>query len=344
MVGANAAQQISRTIAAKSMRKLEDGPVGGSPLRFGDDIIGYAIDAPTPADGPWNIARIWDLSLAQTAYQIAHKGRVWLPGVGEHEAISLGMSTVGKIATIGPVHRDINGDTSQGGIRGPFDIMRLTSLSAPTYPVLWSHDADRERCLEFEADSEGIIRKAKTRAEDKAVREKADKIWATASHNHFNADFQFNSQSTAMQFTKKRTIGGNAWPSIKLKTPDQEKALVVWGNTSLGLLLHWWHSNKQQSGRGRIGVFSLKTLPILDVTCLSAQQLASASQIYNAMKEREFRPFNEIDHDPARAELDSRFAIEVIGMSAVMAASGGPLALLREKLAKEPSIRGGKDA
>jgi len=119
---------------------------------------------------------------------------------------------------------------------------------------------------------------------------------------------------------------------------------VAWGNTSLGLLLHWWHSKKQQSGRGNIGVSALKTLPVLDVTSLSAKQLASAVRIFGAMKGREFRPVNEIDHDPARAELDHQFAIEVIEMPANMAASGGPLALLREKLAREPSIRGGKDA
>lgn len=58
------------------------------------------------------------------------------------------------------------------------------------------------------------------------------------------------SQSTGMQFTPRPTIGGRAWLSIKLPSVELEKALVLWANTSLGLLLRWWHSNKQQSGRG----------------------------------------------------------------------------------------------
>jgi hypothetical protein len=66
-----------------------------------------------------------------------------------------------------------------------------------------------------------------------------------------------------MQFTARKTIGGRAWLSIKLATVEQEKALVLWGNTSLGLLMRWWHSNKQQSGRGSIGKQALHTLPIL---------------------------------------------------------------------------------
>src|ERR1039458_3844000 len=49
-----------------------------------------------------------------------------------------------------------------------------------------------------------------------------------------------------------RRIGGRAWTSVKLKSAKQEKALVEWGNTSMGLLLHWYHANKQQSGRGNV--------------------------------------------------------------------------------------------
>jgi hypothetical protein len=72
-----------------------------------------------------------------------------------------------------------------------------------------------------------------------------------------------------MQCTPEKTIGGRAWLSIKLKNKAQEKALAVWGNTTLGLLLYWWHANKQQSGRGSIGKAALQGLPMLDVTALT---------------------------------------------------------------------------
>jgi hypothetical protein len=47
------------------------------------------------------------------------------------------------------------------------------------------------------------------------------------------------------------------------------------------MLLRWWHSNKQQSGRGRITKSALQTLPILDVSALSAKQLAEAVRIFD---------------------------------------------------------------
>jgi hypothetical protein len=196
--------------------------------------------------------------------------------------------------------------------------------------------------MEFEADSEGIIRQGKDSAEDKFAQEKANRIWEISSHCHFNRDFQFNSQSTSMQFTSRKTIGGRAWPSIKLSNIEQEKALVLWANSSFGLLLHWWHANKQQAGRGSIGVSALASLPVLDVTKLSKEKLDKAVTIFEDLKHRELRPVNEIARDPVRAELDTRLAIEILGCPPEMVAPDGPLALLRQKLALEPSIAGSR--
>jgi SAM-dependent methyltransferase len=341
MTGSSAAVQI-RKLKEGRLRKLEDGPVGGSMFHFGDDIIGYAIDAALPEKGPWNLARIKDGVLAQAAYQIANCGLVWLPSMTKNSAISVYITTVSKIGQVGPVHRDINGNTTDGGIRGPFQIEALTTAAAPTYPVLWSHDADRERCIEFEADSEGVIRQGASSAEDINVKNKADRIWATASHCHFNADFRFNSQSTAMQFTRRLTIGGSAWPSINLASTDQEKVLTLWGNSSLGLLLHWWHSNKQQAGRGRIGVSALTSMPVLDVTKLSEEAISKAVAIFDDMKNRELRPINEISKDTVRQEIDVRLATEVLGFPPELTAPDGPITLLKQKLALEPSITGSK--
>lgn len=232
--GSSAAIQIRRLQETK-LRKLEDGPVGGSLFHFGDDVVGYAMDAPLPEKGPWNLARIKDGALAQVAYQMTDCGSIWLPGTAKKNAIPVSISTVSGIGKVGPYHMDINGDTPDGRIRGPFKIEAIKTKAAPTYPVLWTHDATHERCMEFEADSEGILRQGENSTEDKFAQEKANVLWATASHCHFNRDFRFNSQSTAMQFSSKKTIGGRAWPSITLSSVEQEKVLTLWGNSTFGL-------------------------------------------------------------------------------------------------------------
>jgi len=129
---------------------------------------------------------------------------------------------------------------------------------------------------------------------------------------------------------------------VKLASLEQEKALVLWGNTSLGLLLHWWHANRQQSGRGRGGKLALQTPPIIDVTALGSKQLSAAVKLFDAMSGQQLLPVHEIDTDPIRKELDEKFALEVLGLTESILKPGGPLEMIRMKLGREPSIRGQK--
>jgi len=342
LLGASAARLIRQLKATAQIRSIEDGPFGGTLLHFGDDVIGQVVEAPTSGDGGCTLARIADIALAQTAHQIISNHRVWLPGMTEAEAIALPMTTVGSIGKIGPYHADINGATAKGGMRGPFDIEAAKPGNASTYPVLWSHDAENQSTMVFEADSEGVPKTAKKAADKAVIDQKVAEIHATASHCHFNRDFRFNSQSTSMQFTHRRTIGGRAWISIRLSSAEQEKALVLWANTSFGLLLHWYCANKQQSGRGSVGVLPLQHFPIVDVTAFQPAQLKAAAKLFDAMKDKALLPLHDIDKDPVRKELDEEFARAVLGAAPDLAASGGALELLRMKLAREPSIRGHK--
>ena len=49
-----------------------------------------------------------------------------------------------------------------------------------------------------------------------------------------------------------------------------------------------------------------------------------------------------MDEDPARAELDRRLVVDVLQMPGWLCEPGGPVDLLRRKLAREPQIHGGK--
>jgi hypothetical protein len=230
MAGANTASRIRQLIKGGSLRKLENDPIGGSPVILGNELIGHAIDAPIAAG--WNLARVRDFALAQAAYWLT-QGTLRLPTMPRPSALPMPITTIGKLGTIGPYHADINGRTASGGIRGPFDKHPVPPASAPTYPVFWEHVAERERVMVFEADAECIPRSGKDEDEQELIDKKIGTLWYTASHCHFNRDFRFNSQSTAMQFSRRRSMGGRAWLSIKLTTAAREKALVLWGNSTL---------------------------------------------------------------------------------------------------------------
>jgi hypothetical protein len=319
-------------------RRLEDGPVGGTTIRIGDDLVGTMLDAPLPAEGPWLLSRISDVSVAQSAYQLASCSQLWLPG--EATATAVPMCRLANLAEIGPLHRDINGVENRGEVlRGPFDILPVSPGQEPTYPALWNHDADAERTLIVGPDTQAIIRQGRSPTEEAVLRVKAERIWNTAGRCHFNYDFRFNSQSTSAVLTERPAIGGRAWPSVNFRDAMHESAFVLWANSTLGLLLHWWAASKQQSGRGSITLSRLPNLPVYDFRVLTTIALERAAQLVDEFGMLSLRTFDEIDRDPARREIDRLALGEVFGLSHHIAA----LDLLRRKLAREPSVTGGRE-
>ena len=202
------ARKVLQLIKDNAIRRLEGSPVGGTHITVGDELVGQAIEAPLPKSGSWKLARILDLSLAQSAFQLADKHQVWLPS--QHSPVRIPIATVSLIGKIGPIHRDVNGTNPDGSIRGPFEIRALRKQSVPTFPALWAHNADRERTMMFEGDREGIPRQVGSAELQAIINEKATQVFETASHCHSNLDFQFNAQSTSIQFTKRKNHRRNS--------------------------------------------------------------------------------------------------------------------------------------
>ena len=323
------ATEVARAIGAlaenQSVRTLEDGPFGGTPLFVGDEHVGEVLDAPLSADAPWSAAAISDFAAVQTAFQMA-QGVIWLPQMRMGDTVRIPMTSVQRVCQVGINHNNIVGNGSQTA----FHLIKPPS-AAPTYPMLWNHDAQREKRMVVAPDSEGRVKpERETRAAE---------IWDTRSHAHYNADFRFNSQPLSISFTEFRTIGGRAWKNVKFDDRAHEVAHTLWCNTSLGLLCYWWHSSRQQAGRGSMPITAIRTMPTLDVTKLTPAQRETAETIFDEMRSAQFLPANEAYHDNSRQELDYRVLIDMLGLPRSVLE---PLDLLRLKWCSEPSVHGGK--
>jgi hypothetical protein len=115
---------------------------------------GEAVDCPLPAEGAWQMVGIKDVSLGQTAHQLA-AGRLWVEGMPSTSPILISVCSIADvIRRIGPHHRDIAGSQiKQDGLpQGPFEIVPGSPVGA-AYPCLWNHDNSRERRLVVEPDS-----------------------------------------------------------------------------------------------------------------------------------------------------------------------------------------------
>ena len=302
-------------------------------LTLGGTTYGLLWRAPLSTRGPWPLAGVTDVDLAQFANALASGAFI---RVGQPNAAPLPVPVrpMGEFAERGPVHRDIDEDAYDGSPRGPFRRIKPSVSRYPTYPMLWSHAAKRERQLTVAPDAEGEIKAG--------MDARAAQIWATATRAHYNLDLRFNSQSLIAAMTERPCVGGTAWPSVIFENPEHEHAFALWCNSTLGLLLHWWTSNKTQAGRGRTTVTGIPNIPSLDTRALTDEQHAAAKSAFEAMRGLRFLPFDQIDEDPARAELDRRLLVDVLGLPESLCDENGPVDLLRRKLAREPQIHGGK--
>ena len=334
------ADEISRIRESEQLRPIERLE-GISRIRIGDQEYGVILNAPLPDSGPWPLVGILDEELAQVAWNLERGNLMPLgwPGV---EAIEIPIKAIGEIADRGPYHADIYWDQSDGTPRGPFELIKPAASPVPTYPMLWAHNTKRERSLAVEPDSEGRIKPPSGQLTADDLDDKAARIWATASRAHYNRDLRFNSQSLVVAMTERPCIGGEAWPSVIFGEPEKEHVFTLWCNSTLGVLMHWWVANKTQSGRGRTTVTGIPNIPTLDLRTLTEEQITSARETFDEFKHRRFLPFDQIDEDAARAELDRRLLVDVLRLPEWLVNPEGPLELIRRKLAREPQVHGGK--
>ena len=304
-------------------RRVEDGPYGGTALMIGDELAGESMTVPVRTDGTsWGAVRLSDLSLAQTAFALA-QSKLWLPG--SHSALDVKVVPLNKTAKLGLVDRDITGPRP----RGPFE--KIAPTPTATYPSLWNHDAKNETRMACRPDSQLQVRSG--------MEEKAAVAWATASRGHVNRDFRFNSQPLTAALTERESMGGRAWPNVRFPDSRFDYAFTLWSNSTLGLLLYWWHSNRQHSGRGTTTIRNVESLPVLDLRALSEEQLRTSEAIFNELRDMELKPAYLADADPNRALLDRRVICDLLGFDE------GTYVAVRRLTAKwcaEPSVHGGK--
>ena len=312
------------SVLARTIRGLPQAKRSGRICLGDQDDAGTFVRATLRHGG---CASVREPALAEAMLGL-EAGELRLPRLGS--GFGLPVTTLGKTGNRGKLHRDIAGKHSDGTPRGPFDI--LNARAAPLYPVLWSHDAKRERCLVVAPNREGAVREG--------CREQAADLWqATASRLHFNLDFQINSQSLTACLTPGKSIGGRAWPNFVAKNKGWEKPVALWANSTLGLISFWWLGSRQQQGRAVVTISRLPDLLVLDPGRLSAVQIGAARAAFNRFQDEPMLPANEAYRDPVRQDLDRVLLVDVLGLSPEMLPS---LEALRNAWCAEPTVHGGK--
>ena len=275
-------------------------------------------------------AGIKDSDLAQTALDF-YEGYLSLPRL--KSKINVSVAKIGDLGVQGLGDRSLSGLARVAGTpTGPFNVVKASSNTSITYPMLWAHDHKKETRFIVDTDTQGLVRSGQE--------QQALDVWNQYAGRLFlNKDFRINSQPLTACFTSVKAIGGRAWPGFRCYNKNHEVSILLFANTTLGLISHWWHGSRQQSGRSCISVSKISEMMTIDPREFTAKQFVKADEIFERFKTQEFLPANEAYRDDVRIKLDKAVLLDLLGLDSDTLES---LDLLRHKWCSEPSVHGGK--
>lgn len=284
------------------------------------------------ANGFDNYAGIADVDVARTASAL-NNGNLSLPRQGKVKAFK--SVQLKELGLRGVVDRDVDGhEVSNHGVpRGPFDRSKITHpLQSVPYPFLWAHDWEKETRLVVTPDFQGIPR---DNQEDRA-----QLLWNKyASRLNFNRNFRLTSQPLAACFTSVKAIGGAAWPGFRCHDERHDVPILLFANSTLGLIAYWWTGSRQQNGRSILTVSKMPQLMTIDPREFTEEQFNIADLIFDEFRTQDLLPANEAYCDPVRISLDKAVLVDLLGLPENVMES---MDILRHKWCNEPSVHGGK--
>ena len=286
---------------------------GISEIVVGSQKYGEAVEIPwgQVRSSPWLGAAFAQTNLTRTAW-LMRQSHLYVPGLSA--LIPLPISTIGKIALLGPDRRDIADGFTQ-------------ATSRTRYPAFWGHEA--ERILSIEGTPNRWLLPRATAAAGWPLRNVAV-LWERAGTIMIAERSRLNTQRT-MAVRLSRPALSNVWWPLRLRERNEnaEKSLALWLNCTLGVLTSIAHRIPTQGAWIQFKKPTIENMPVLDVLALSNAQLRMIADGYDLLAPRHLKTFSEMADDPTRADIDKLFC-RVLGLPA--------LDELRSELAREPII------
>jgi hypothetical protein len=122
------------------------------------------------------------------------------------------------------------------------------------------------------------------------------------------------------------------WPFAfkeDVRGTNLDKALVLWLNSTLGLLILFATRDETEGAWVDFKKPSLGAMPVLDVRALPSDQLAALAEAYDRVCEQPLQPFPRMADDAVRADIDAAIA---------KALNLPDYAILRTMLGREPVV------
>ena len=274
--------------------------------------LGEIVTLP-PAQGEenWAGALFAQTELMRVCWGLQH-GNLQLPGLAQHTVPVCRLDALGGL---GYDRRDIH------------DAFEISIDDWSPYPAFWGHESEKVRTI---AQSPNANLLARTEAAKGRNLKSARDVWSKAGRILLVERLRTNTHRViAVGF--ERDVLGNTWWAFRTNdlTPQQEKALLLWLNSSLSLLLFFGRRVITEGAWMQMKKPAWASMPILDVRSLTSEQLSTLAENYAALSKEGLAPLAQLKTDSVRCRIDD----------AISSSLNLPnLAFVRELLEREPGL------
>ena len=256
------AHRVAQAITATKPATFEG--TGTALLEVDGQHVGEALSMPESklARKKWSGVQFARADLIRSALKLLDDGEVWVPG--EWDAASVPLCSLGAIGKVGPDRRDV------------WDGFERTD-AVTAYPMVENHDTEQRTRLVAGPDKYlAPLTQPRPGRHLKAV----DQLWPKAGRLLVAERLRLDTTRVVAMRSETRVLSNVWWP-IRVQDAPAEKALVVWLNSSLGLLTILTQRTSTEGGWVAMKKADLEELPVLDVRSLSQTQVQSLSDLFD---------------------------------------------------------------
>ena len=276
--------------------------------------LGEMISTPAPkGEGNWIGALFAQAELLRVCWSL-QTGSLNIPGSSKTQTIPI--CALGDIGELGYDRRDIH------------DAFEMSADDWSPYASFWNHEADKVRTIAQKPTSHLL---ARTVAAKGRKMKDATAVWSKAGRILLVERLRSNTHRVLAIGFQEPVLGNTWWafkPHTKLSV-SQEKALLLWLNGSLSLLLFFSRRVITEGAWMQMKKPAWTAMPVLDVRSLSEAQIAALSASYDLIRRKALEPLASLNSDSTRREIDEALA-EALKLP--------DLTPVRQLLAREPGL------
>lgn len=294
---------------------------GAFNIVMGDNKVGEAFSIPWAwlhQQQSWGFPCAFAQSDLTRALLHLLEGKLYLPGKGIFPKKSkIKLCTLDKLGELGFDRRDIHDG---------FELAR----DKTNYPAIWGHDSTKVATVLITPNA--YLAPLSQPKEGRPLRQVSD-LWRKSGRVLIAERSWLKTMRLVSVRVSQKVLSNVWWPFVLKKTKidvdDAEKALVLWLNSTLGLVLLL--GCREETRGAWIGFKKpvLKEMPVLDVHNLNARAKRKLAQAFDQLASQSLRPFPEMANDPTREAID-RAVADALDLP--------DFSILREMLAREPII------